>query len=186
MKNSSPFHVMFYFLAPVAYFSEFIILKLFPENHSVNGLLGGLWTIGQVGIMITLFQIYRNKLTGEKWSALGLVIAGIGAICYTINYFFGYWLHINTRVFLPLGALLTGIGMTVTGVQILIAKKWTGGMKVAPLLVGLYPFVIMFPLVVITGHPDLNAILGWGIPWLVLGYAMVENELKRDQVHNNR
>jgi hypothetical protein len=30
----------------------------------------------------------------------------------------------------------------------------------------------MFPLLVVTGHPDLVAIMGWGVPWLLLGIGM--------------
>jgi hypothetical protein len=25
---------------------------------------------------------------------------------------------------------------------------------------------------VVTGHPDLTAIMGWGVPWLLLGMGM--------------
>lgn len=185
MKNTTSPNVVFYFLAPLSYLTEFILLNSLPQSHSLNGVLGGLWTIGQIGIIITLIRLYRINVMDGKWKGLGLSIAATGAICYIINYLFGYWLHWNTRIFLPLGALLTGIGMTVVGVQILITKRWRGTMKAAPLLVGLYPFVIMFPLVILTGHPDLDAILGWGIPWLILGYAMTEQNRKQSDARAN-
>jgi len=35
-------------------------------------------------------------------------------------------------------------------------KSW----RVVPLIAGLYPFLVMFPLLIITGHPDLAAIMG--------------------------
>ena len=103
-------------------------------------------------------------------------MAALGAFSYIFNYVGGYWLGLNTKIFLPLGALLTAIGMTITGIQVLTAKRVTGVKKFAPLLVGLYPFLVMFPLLLITGHPDLTAIMGWGIPWLVLGYTMISEK----------
>ncbi len=173
MKNNNHLSTLFFLLPGVCYLSELVVWSAFPQSHSLNAVLGGLWTLGQIGILVILSHMYRWKIRGgSKWKALGVTIAAAGAIAYSINYVFGYWFNLNTRIFLPLGALLSGVGMVVTGIQVLAGKRWPGPKGALPLLVGLYPFLVMFPLLVVTGHPDLVAIMGWGVPWLLLGIGM--------------
>ncbi|MCE7065739.1 hypothetical protein [Dyadobacter sp. CY326] len=165
-----------YFLPGACYLTVFVVWSSYPQSHSLNGVLGGLWMLGQIGILILLPNLYRQKIAGgSQWKVLGVAIAACGAISYSINYIFGHWLDMNTRMFLPLGALLSGAGMLITGIQVIIAKRWHGIKGKFPLFVGLYPFVVMFPLLIITGHPDLTAIMGWGIPWFLLGLGMATN-----------
>ena len=78
----------------------------------------------------------------------------------------------DTSVLLPLGALTTGLGMTLVGIAVLRAKRWRGWQRFTPLLAGIYPFVAMFPILLVTGEPNMLAITGWGLPWLLLGYAI--------------
>ena len=78
----------------------------------------------------------------------------------------------DTSVLLPLGALTTAVGMTLVGIAVLRAKRWGGWQRFTPLLTGIYPFVAMFPFLLITGEPNILAITGWGLPWLLLGYAI--------------
>ena len=73
---------------------------------------------------------------------------------------------------LPLGALVTAVGMTLVGVTVLRAKRWEGWQRFTPLLAGIYPFVAMFPFIFITEEPSMLAITGWGLLWVLLGYAM--------------
>ncbi|HEU4470702.1 MAG TPA: hypothetical protein VFR58_06455 [Flavisolibacter sp.] len=184
MKNNNT-SALVYLLPGACYLLEYLLWKSLPQSHALNGLLGGLWTAGQAGILFILASLYRQRIfNGNKWKLMGTVIAALGAIAYSINYIFGYWLHMNTRLFLPLGALLTGIGMVIVGVQVLMARSWRDPFRFMPLAVGLYPFLVMFPLLLITGRPDLTAILCWGIPWLLLGIGMSRSEKKRSSASN--
>ena len=177
MNNERGIPIALYFVTPAAYFVEFLLWISFPQSYFLNGILGGLWTIGQVGILWTLYQLYRFEIyNGTRMRVLGVSIAAMGAISYITNYILGYWLSMNTRILLPMGALFTGIGMTVTGIQVIAAKRSMGMNRFAPLIVGLYPFLVMFPLLIITGHPSLTAIMAWGVPWMMLGYAMAFGE----------
>jgi hypothetical protein len=80
---------------------------------------------------------------------------------------------IDDSPFLPLAALLTGVGMTVAGIGVLRARRWSGWQRPVPLLTGLYPFVAMFPLVALTGEPALPMIALWGLLWIALGGAVL-------------
>lgn len=174
MKNNNHLTKLFFLLPGSCYLTELVVWSSFPPSHSLNAVLGGLWSLGQIGILVILWHLYYWKIAGgSKWKAIGVAIAAAGALSYSSNYLFGYWFAMNTKLLLPLGALLSGIGMVVTGTQVLAGKRWPGFKGALPLLVGLYPFLVMFPLLVITGHPDLVAIMGWGVPWLLLGMGMV-------------
>lgn len=173
MKPAKNHRVLLPLLPGVCYLAEFTAWKLLPQSHALNGVLGALWTAGQIGILFILINLYREKISGSSaLKSFGVVVAALGAICYIVNYVLGYWFQLNTKLFLPIGALLTGIGMIITGLQLLRRDRWQSHYRFTPLVVGLYPFLIMFPLVIITGRPDLNAILLWGIPWLLLGIGM--------------
>ncbi len=79
---------------------------------------------------------------------------------------------VEDRILQPVGALITAVGMTLVGIAVLRTRRWGGWQRFTPLLVGVYPFLVMFPFVIVTGKPSILAISGWGLPWLLLGYAI--------------
>jgi hypothetical protein len=83
---------------------------------------------------------------------------------------------------LPLGALVTAVGMTLVGIAVLRAKRWGGWQRFAPLLAGVYPFVAMFPFIFVTGEPNELAIAGWGLLWILLGYAIRSSARERGRL----
>ncbi|MCF2502019.1 hypothetical protein L0663_01400 [Dyadobacter sp. CY107] len=177
MENKNNLTTAFYFLPGICYLTEFIVWSSFPQSHSLNAVLGGLWTLGQVGILLILPNLYSQKIAGgSKWKVVGVSIAAAGAISYLVNYVFGYWLDLNTRMFVPLGAWLSGIGILITAVQVIIRKRWPSINGKFPLIVGLYPFLVMFALLIITGDPELVAVMGSGIPWLLLGFGLATDK----------
>jgi hypothetical protein len=80
---------------------------------------------------------------------------------------------------LPLGALITAVGMTLVGIAVLRAKRWGGWQRFTPLLAGIYPFVAMFPFIFLTDEPNQLAIAGWGLLWLLLGYVIWSSTRER-------
>ncbi len=50
-----------------------------------------------------------------------------------------------------------------------------GWRRYTPHVAGLYPFLAMFPFVFISGEPSMLAVTAWGLPWLLLGYAISSN-----------
>ena len=117
------------------------------------GLLGGGCSLWQAGEPAG-FGPGRNRL----------VVPLAGAVCY----FLSAWMILP---FAPLGALLNGVGMLLVGASTLKARVWTGWARFAPLLVGSFPFLFMYPLLLLTGHRPVAVIGLWGIPWVLLGLA---------------
>lgn len=73
---------------------------------------------------------------------------------------------------LAVAALLSELGLTLTGIAVLVAKRWQGWARWAPLLAGLYFWLVMFPFVLFADEPSAFAIAGWGLLRLVLGLAI--------------
>ena len=168
-----------YFLPAICYFIELALWLKYGDQPNINALLGALWFVGQLGILVILSTLAQQHVTGNsKTRLIGIYIAGLGAIFYSLNYVLGYWLNFNTRILLPAGALFSGIGMLVVGIQTLRNSAWVGWKKFAPLLVGLHPFLVMLPVLLITGHPSIPAIMLWGVAWLVLAVALSSNPSK--------
>ena len=163
----------FPFITGIAYLLVLLLVLIYEQDRSINVVLGALWSLGQIGAMIVLAFLYSRKITGTTaWRIAGIAIAAVGATSYFLNYVLGYWLNMNTRLLLPLGAMLSAIGWLIIGIQVILVRRWNGWRRIAPLLVGLYPFAVMFPLLLITGHPSFVAIACWGIPWLIFAFAL--------------
>ncbi len=79
----------------------------------------------------------------------------------------------EASLLLPLAALMSAVGLLLTGIAVLRAQVWRGWARWIPLLTGLYPFLVMFPLVALTGGEANNyAVAGWEVFRLVLGLAI--------------
>lgn len=94
-----------------------------------------------------------------------------------VFYLLGTWMPMP---FAPMGAFMTGLGMIIVGLASMKAKVWTGWKRYIPLIVGCFPFVFMFPLVILTGARPPAMIGLWGFPWIAMGVAAWQSA--RDRV----
>jgi hypothetical protein len=78
----------------------------------------------------------------------------------------------STSDLLAAGALLSALGFVLTGIAVLLAKRWAGWARWVPLLTGIYPILVMFPFIAISGEPNGYAIAGWGVLRLALAFAI--------------
>ncbi|MEO6606730.1 MAG: hypothetical protein ABIN55_14090 [Aeromicrobium sp.] len=125
-------------------------------------LLAGLVTIGQLGL-------HGRTRTGRA----GLAVAGAGRVTFLIAEILSAIQDKEQNVLLPAAAMLSAVGMTVYGVSILRASRWTAPGRYAPLACGLYPFAVMFPIVAASGgDPSETAIAFWGATFAVLGATL--------------
>lgn len=107
----------------------------------------------------SLWQVGEPTGLGKRRSLLFVQMAG------GISYFLAIWILLP---FAPLGAFLNGLGMILVGYASIKANVWTGWKRYTPLIVGLFPFVFMFPLRFLTGARPAAIIGIWGFAWLLL------------------
>ncbi len=131
-------------MAPVERWVEFL---------SMLGLLVG---------SISLWQAGEPTGFGAKRNLVFVPIAG--AIAYLLS----IWIVLP---FAPLGAFLNGMGMILVGYASIKANIWTGWKRYIPLVIGLFPFVCMFPLRFLTGARPAAVIGLWGFAWIALAVA---------------
>lgn len=140
-------------IAPFVFLNDEIGFEFVPFVSILALLIGAysLWKIGEP----TGFGTRRNFFF--------VTIAG------TISYNLA---AIMPLPFAPLGALLCALGMILIGIASIKTKMWTGWKRFTPLLIGLYPFIFMFPMLIFTGTRPPVMIGLWGFPWLFLGIAI--------------
>ena len=120
-----------------------------------------------VGVVGFAFSGAASGLLG----GIALGIALLGRVVFVLAEIHSSIL-VDESILQPLGALITAVGMTLVGIAVLRTRRWGGWQRFIPLVVGVYPFLVMFPFVIATGEPNIVAISGWGLLWFLLGYAM--------------
>ncbi|QDK82063.1 hypothetical protein EXU85_27030 [Spirosoma sp. KCTC 42546] len=136
---------------------------------------GWMGLISKVAMFIgalSLWEAGEPTGFGKKRSLLFIPMAG--AIAYVL----GQWMPLP---FAPMGAFLSGVGMIVVGIATLKANIWMGWKRYVPLVVGSFPFVFMFPILLLSGSRPAELIGLWGFPWITLGLAAWQrgNEIAR-------
>lgn len=133
--------------------------ELFPAE--LNFWIG---FIGISAMFIGLFSLWKiAEPTGfERRNRFYFPMSG------AIFYLLGTWMPVP---FAPMGAFMTGLGMIIVGLASIKVKVWTGWKRYIPLMVGCFPFVFMFPLLIITGARPPAMIGLWGFPWIAMAVA---------------
>jgi hypothetical protein len=145
----------------------------------VAGLLNGgthesIWLVADALIAVGIFGLSRANLhSGRRLGAVGLVLAALGRASFVAAEIIAAISGNDDNALLPFGALATAVGMILYGIAVIRARTLELPKRVAPLVVGLYPFLGMFPIVVATGEPSGLAVSLWGVPIAALGAALV-------------
>lgn len=128
--------------------------------------------ITQLLLLYGFFGVLWSDGVGR--STFGKIAFGIGVLGHLL--FVAAETHSlisgTTSELLALGALVSAIGLVLTGIAVLVAKRWQGWTRWMPLLTGLYPWLAMFPFLFVSNEPNGYAIAGWGLVRLALGLAI--------------
>lgn len=136
-----------------------------------------LWIIADVLLLVGLLGLMRLRLGGGGGAARAALRVAIAArLLFVAAEATLLVARDNSNAvgtaLLPLAATVTAGAMLLYGVKVVRAAVWPSPERLAPLAMGAYPFVFMFPLVAATGAPNLAAIGGWGVPAMLLGFAV--------------
>ena len=131
------------------------VLYIILQVLLLGGFVGVYWSHGVRGVF------------GQIAFGLGV----LGHLVFVAGEAHSLFIGANSDL-VALGALVSSVGILLTGIAVLVAKGWQGWPRWMPLLTGAYPFVFMFPFLIIYGDPSSFAIAGWGVPRLLLGLAI--------------
>jgi hypothetical protein len=155
------------------------------EHESrIGDALGSIgWGTGWALLCVALVRFARAGLAGDGAGRRLPLVAVAGGVSYVLA---ETWWAVNLLflgrtaaelertpavVLLPLGAGLGALGMLATGIAVLRVRRWQGWHRWTPLLVGVYPFVGMFPVAAIAGAPVVLSVIGWSLTWLPFAVA---------------
>lgn len=138
----------------------FQIIDNFKE--SLFGSLG--YVLASMGMLLGAYSLMQigEPVAFNKRKLFWVPI--IASICHILS------LKILVP-FAPLGSFLYAVGFIIIGIISIKAKIWTGWKRYTPLFIGLFPFVMMYPLLVITGNPPHHIIPLWGLAFFLLGLS---------------
>lgn len=167
----------FLWYAPVfvgwCYLVVFILFLILPGNPQEKQFGDIIFTIAQACVPPAMLLFHKLQLNGRsRGRQFSLFIPVMGSLSYLTG-MVTMFMEQPVIIFFPFGAFLLGLGMLIVGIQVIRAGELKGWKRYTPLLVGLYPFVCMFPIVLITGSPSIYAILLWGVPWKIMGCALL-------------
>lgn len=134
-----------------------------------------LWILADLLLLAGLLGLRRIRpYRDARLGTIGMGIALAGRVVFLAAELTSLAQQSDENVLLPLGALLSALGMLALGIAVARGDVWTGLARFGPLVMGLYPFVVMFPLLAASGgSPPLGAIAGWGVTAAVLGIAVM-------------
>jgi hypothetical protein len=129
------------------------------------------WIVVQLLLLVGVVGLAFWGVTLGWLGWIGLGITLLGRVVFVLAEIHASIL-VEDSILQPVGALITAVGMTLAGISVLRTGRWGGWQRFTPLFVGVYPFLMMFPFVIVTGEPNILAISGWGLAWFLLGYAI--------------
>lgn len=133
-----------------------------------------LFFIAQIGFLILLLELWQAEIGGNGIFgriALGIFISAMIAllIAQAVNV-----LTNNPDILLyPIGGVLQLFGCLLTGIAVVIAKRWEGWQRFVLLIQSVYLlFVIMLPLFIANQEPTLLTESLWQVTWFLTGLAL--------------
>ncbi len=148
--------------------SDLVVVEL--PDHRVDALSMGLTVAAWIFLFLGLRRLAAAALPERQRKLLRIPMAGLGL--YTLGCLAIVLEQWRFLFIVPLGLLLTAAGMVIVGVGVIRRKVWPGWQAFTLVLVGLYPFLGMFPVVALYGAPNYSVNYFWGVPWLLLGYSL--------------
>jgi hypothetical protein len=136
-------------------------------NH---GTTEAIWLAADALFAVGILGMWKADLhSGRRLGVVGLALAGLGRAAFVVAEIIAASSGNDENALLPVGALLTAIGLTLYGVAVRRLRRLSRPAVFAPLVGGVYPFAVMFPIVAATGEPSAVAIALWGIPLGLIG-----------------
>lgn len=143
-----------------------------PSGSPAFYVIETVFVITQMLLLFGFFGVLWSGGVGR--SVFGKITFGLGALGHLV-FVAGEAHSLMTGVLsdlVPVGALTSAVGILLTGIVVAAVKHWQGWTRWMPLLVGLYPWLVMFPFIFISDGPNAYAIVGWGLARVALGLAI--------------
>jgi hypothetical protein len=149
------------------------IWDLEPQAGSAGFYLSEIvFLVAQLLLCFGLFGLrWSGAFARGLFSTIAFGIAALGHVAFVAAELHSLILG-SLSDLLAIAALLSSIGLVLTGIAVLQARRWQGWARWIPLVTGLYFWVAMFPFILVADGPNGYVIAGWGLVRCLLGLAM--------------
>ncbi|TCK27869.1 hypothetical protein [Pseudonocardia endophytica] len=152
----------------------YIVGALFGMRDVVGAEYGR--SVMHLGELAAVVALALCGAAGAGWlGRIGLTLAGIGQLLMAVAEPIGS-APAGTVLF-GIAPNLTGLGLILAGIAVIRTGVWTGWQRWIPLVLGIYTFVPMTPMIIVSGGPPaplaLVGLLGWEILWVLLATAVL-------------
>lgn len=132
------------------------------------------WIVADVILALGLLGLFVLRPHGvSRIGIAALVLALAARLTFAAGEIFSIFDGNDEGPLIPLAALVMAVSMTAYGIVVLRSDRVVGPVEWSLLLMGLYPFIAMFPVFAITGEPSVILIAGWSIPAALVGAAIL-------------
>ena len=124
-------------------------------------------------VLVGLVGLRHARVIGESpWGRAGLHLAIAGRVVFLAGEVTAILVGHGELALFPVAAVSTGIGMLMAGVAVVRARRWQGWRRLAPVAMGAYPFIFMFPILAVTGERPNLAVSLWGLTFIGIAAAV--------------
>jgi hypothetical protein len=155
-----------------------------PGSGALFQLNQAMFLVAMSGFLTGILGLIWSRAGGHAWFAtLALGLFGLGWGLLILATLIGLFVGNNDLFLFPLGGLLASLGCLLSGIVIVIAKRWQGWQRWSVLIYALYYWAALFlPLVIANQEPNQITETIWGFAWLLIGAAMLTNGGVTDMV----
>ncbi len=134
------------------------------------------WLLAQLALLAGTLLLWKARPHGERrLGGAGFALASAGRVVFVAAEALALATGKTAEELLPLAALLTAVGLVLAGVAVARERRWTGWATFAPLAVGVFPFLAMFPFAASDADgPPVVSMVVWGLAFAALGLAASE------------
>ena len=159
---------------------ENIAPALFGTTENI--VMQGIVIVANALVLVGVIGLARSGAAGDGWLArVGLVIALVASVLFLP---FEVLVAINLELggmLLGLSALAQGLGLLLVGIAVLRTGRWGSWHRFTPLLCGLYTFLVLIPALALSDGYNAWALVGWQIPFALLGVALYQQGAAPEQ-----
>jgi hypothetical protein len=130
--------------------------------------------LAYVMLVVIVLALARSGVAGRGPLARGgLVAAGAGwVLSAAAQLVLQVDVDLAEQVLFPIATVAIGAGMLSAGIGVVRAGGLRGWRRWTPLLCGVYPFAVIFPVFAALGEPNFLVLSGWGACWLGVALAL--------------
>jgi hypothetical protein len=148
-----------------------------PGGGTIYYLNQTMFLVAILGYVIGILGLMWSHAAGNGWfGKITLSLFGLGWVVIMTATILSLLTGNNDSLLFPLGGLSASLGCLLSGIVIMMTKRWQGWQRWSVLIYAIYYWAALFlPLVIANQEPNQITETIWGLAWLLIGLALYTN-----------